>query len=166
MSGFVLDLATLRPGAEWLEVEAGARELDLSEEQWPGPVRGRLRLDRTGDRVTVHGTVSATARLECVRCLERFDAVLEVPLDVFADRTGTGRHPEDEEVLERDHEMAFHDGRNLDLRDFAREALLLEVPITPRCREDCRGLCPQCGANLNEGSCPHVSVAAHAPHHD
>jgi len=164
MSGFVLDLAALRPGAEWVEAEAMARDLELSESEWPGPIRGRLRVDRTGDRVTVRGSITATARFECVRCLEGFDLALDVPLDVFADRSGAGRHPEDEELLERDREMAFHDGRNLDLRAFVREALLLELPITPQCREGrCRGLCPQCGANLNEGPCPHVSATASAP---
>jgi uncharacterized protein len=49
--------------------------------------------------------------------------------------------------------MAFHDGRQLDLGGEARETLLLEIPIAPRCREDCRGLCPRCGADLNDGPC-------------
>ncbi len=160
MSGFILDLATLGPGAASVDVESQPRELDLPETQWPGPVRGQLRVERSGERVTVHGTVSATARLECARCVEPFDVDVEAPLDVFADRSGAGRHPEDEEALERDHYMTFHDGRNLDLRDEAREALLLEIPITPWCREDCRGLCPRCGANLNQGPCGHEGAAA------
>ncbi len=52
--------------------------------------------------------------------------------------------------------MKFHDGRRLDLREDARESLLLEIPIAPRCREDCAGLCPKCGADLNLGlhECP------------
>jgi uncharacterized protein len=49
--------------------------------------------------------------------------------------------------------MAFHDGRHLDVSEEAREVLILELPIAPRCREDCRGLCPRCGAELNEGPC-------------
>jgi uncharacterized protein len=50
--------------------------------------------------------------------------------------------------------MRFHDGRRLNLTEDAREALLLEVPMTPLCREDCAGLCPRCGAELNTG--PHA----------
>jgi len=49
--------------------------------------------------------------------------------------------------------MLFHDGRRLDLRETVREALLLELPITPVCREDCPGLCPKCGADLSLGPC-------------
>jgi uncharacterized protein len=52
--------------------------------------------------------------------------------------------------------MKFHDGRKLELSEAAREALLLEVPMAPRCREDCRGLCPVCGADRNVEPCPHV----------
>ena len=55
--------------------------------------------------------------------------------------------------LDRDDYRRFHDGRYLDLREDARAALLLEIPITPHCREDCRGLCPRCGADLNDGPC-------------
>jgi DUF177 domain-containing protein len=160
MSGFLLDLATLGPGATLLDVEGLPQDLDLPESTWRGPIHGRLRVERSGERVTLQGTVSATARLECVRCAEPFEVTIDAPLDVFADRSGTGRHPEDEEHLERDHYMTFHDGRQLDLSEHAREALLLEIPITPRCREDCRGLCPRCGANLNEGPCGHEGAAA------
>jgi uncharacterized protein len=44
-------------------------------------------------------------------------------------------------------------GEHLDLRPLVRDALLLELPIAPLCRDDCRGLCPTCGADLNEGTC-------------
>jgi uncharacterized protein len=72
-------------------------------------------------------------------------------LTVYADRLGSSRRLEHD--LERDDYMKFHDGRQLDLREDAREALLLELPITPRCREECRGLCPKCGTDLNPGPC-------------
>ena len=80
--------------------------------------------------MTVRGSVAATARLECVRCLAGFDLPLQVPLAVFAERAGSGR-ARDEEALERDDYMKFHDGRQLDLRDDAREVLLLELPMGP-----------------------------------
>jgi len=74
---------------------------------------------------------------------------------VYAERTGSASRDE-QAALERDDYMLFHDGRRLDLRETVREALLLEVPITPHCREDCPGLCPKCGAELSQGSheCP------------
>jgi uncharacterized protein len=151
MSGFIINLATLAAGASRLEARATAEELQLLPAEWPGGVDASFGLDRTGDLVSVRGQLRSSARLECVRCLRTFDLPLAVDLTVVADRAG-GRDRL-EEQLEADDYMMFHDGRQLDLREQAREALLLELPITPHCREDCRGLCPRCGADLNEGSC-------------
>jgi uncharacterized protein len=151
MPGFIINLAVLKPGRSRVEAEADAQTLDLPGAEWPGPVQGHLNVERTGDQVTVTGKVQAVARLECVRCLKIFDRPVEVDLTVFADRSGSS--PRLEEDLERDHYMKFHDGRQLDLRDETREALLLELPITPHCQEACRGLCPRCGSDLNLGPC-------------
>lgn len=150
MSGFIINLAALRPGLSRVGVSASAAELDLPGD-WPEQVEAELQVDRTHDRVTVRGPVQATARLECVRCLKTFDLPVRVELEVFADRSGSARGIEAD--LERDDYMKFHDGRQLDLRESTRELLLLEMPITPRCREECRGLCLTCGADLNLGAC-------------
>jgi len=152
ISSFVLDLATLPIGAFGLEVESGAGELGLTEADWSGPIRGNLVVQRNGDKVTVHGSLEATGRLECVRCLRVYDAPVRAPFDAFAERAGTSSRREETE-LDRDDYMRFHDGRRLDLREDVREALLLELPMSPRCRDDCAGLCPRCGADLNEGPC-------------
>jgi uncharacterized protein len=151
MSGFIINLAALRPGLSRVGASASAADLDLPSGEWPGPVQAELLVDRTHDRVTVRGPVQATARLECVRCLRTFDLPVRVELEVFADRSGSARGLEAD--LERDDYMKFHDGRQLDLRKETRETLLLEMPITPRCREECRGLCATCGADLNQGPC-------------
>lgn len=151
MSGFVINLGTLPQGASTLEVRGEAAELDLVPADWPGEVQARLNLDKTGELVSVRGRIQAAARLECVRCLRIFDLPVDVTMQVVADRGGGPRRLEAD--LEADDYMKFHDGRQLDLREEAREALLLELPITPHCRQDCRGLCPRCGADLNEGPC-------------
>jgi uncharacterized protein len=152
MSRFAIDLGSLRQGSTPVELEAAAQDLDLPSGDWVGPVRGAFDVEKTGEKVTVRGLVSATARLECVRCLAEFDLPVRAPLEVFAERAGGGR-TRDEAELERDDYMKFHDGRQLDLRADARELLLLELPMVPHCREDCRGLCPRCGADLNAGPC-------------
>jgi uncharacterized protein len=152
MSRFAIDLGSLRQGRTQVELEVDARELDLPEDGWAGAIRGAFDVEKTGEKVSVRGAVTATARLECVRCLEAFDRPVRVALEVFAERAGTGR-ARDEAELERDAYMRFHDGRQLDLREEAREVLLLELPMSPHCREDCRGLCPKCGADRNEGPC-------------
>lgn len=153
MSGFHINLATLPPGTSRLEVDAAPAGLGLPEGEWPSPVRAGLSLDKAGEQVTVRGKVRTAARLECVRCLKTFDLAVETDLVVHADRAGRSRHVVEEDDLERDDYMKFHDGRTLDVSEEVREALLLEIPMAPRCREDCRGLCPRCGADLNEGPC-------------
>jgi uncharacterized protein len=152
MSSFAIDLGSLREGRTPVELEAAAPDLDLPQDDWAGPIWGQLEVEKTGENVTVRGSVAATARLECVRCLATFDRPIQVPLAVFADRAGGGRRG-DEAALARDDYMKFHDGRRLELGDEARELLLLELPMSPRCRDDCRGLCPRCGADLNAGPC-------------
>lgn len=153
MSGFHINLATLPAGTSRLEVEASPAGIGLSEGAWPEAIRIGLSLDKAGEQVTVRGIVRTAARLECVRCLKTFDLAVETDLVVYADRAGTSRHVVEEDDLERDDYMKFHDGRMLDVGEEVREALLLEIPMAPHCREDCRGLCPRCGADLNEGPC-------------
>ncbi len=152
MTDFILDLATLKPTLNRVEVEATAQEVGLPEAEWRGRITGALRVEKSGSRVSVRGLVGSSARLECVRCLNEFDFPVEVELSLFADQSGKSDRRE-EEALERDDYMLFHDGRRLDLRETVREMLLLELPITPHCREDCPGLCPKCGADLNVGPC-------------
>jgi uncharacterized protein len=151
MSGFIIHLAAVGPGRSRAEEEADPKALGLPAAEWPEPVRGVFDIERTGSQVTVMGKLHAVARLECVRCLRTFDRPIEADLTVFADRTSSARRLEED--LERDHHMKFHDGRQLDIREEAREALLLELPITSHCQEACRGLCPRCGADRNLGPC-------------
>ena len=160
MSGFIIDLAALAQGHSRIEARAPATALGLPGDVWPGEVCAELEAERNGDKLTLQGRVQTSARLECVRCLRSIEKPFEVELFVYADRAGRSRRGE-EDLLERDHEMRFHDGRQLDLREEAREALLLELPMAAHCSDDCRGLCPRCGADLNQG--PH-DCPAPAPH--
>lgn len=157
MSGFVINVGILPSGVSRADEEAAPRDLELPEAEWSGTVRGSLEIEKTGESISVRGRLDATARLDCVRCLETFELPLDVPFEAFAERSGTASRHE-QEALERDSHMLFHDGRRLDLRAQVREHLMLEVPIAPRCREDCAGLCPRCGADLNLG--PHDCPAA------
>jgi uncharacterized protein len=155
MTGFVLDLSTLRPAMDRVEAEGSASDVGLSQPEWREQVRGSFTVEKSGERVSVRGAVRSRAHLECVRCLREFDLPLEAPLVVYAERSGSTSRDE-QDALERDDHMLFHDGRRLDLREVVREAMLLELPITPLCREDCPGLCPRCGAELALGAhvCP------------
>lgn len=152
MTDFILDLATLKPTFDLVEVEAPARDVGLPDSEWRGDIRAAFRVERSGSRVSVRGMLRSTVQLACVRCLKEFDVDVEVAYSVFADQSGKSARDE-EDQLKRDDYMLFHDGRRLDLRESVRETLLLELPISPHCREDCPGLCPKCGSDLNLGPC-------------
>jgi uncharacterized protein len=83
----------------------------------------------------------------CRRCLKPLSGKLHCEVrELYRRRTPSEAGHEDEDT----YPLA---GEQLDLRPLVRDALLLELPLAPLCRPDCRGLCPTCGADLNEGEC-------------
>jgi len=113
-----------------------------------GPVRVEGRLSPAGQsRFYLSGRMSGTAAMECRRCLT--DVIKEVNDELHAVFAPTGdTEVDDPDVFEFDPQA-----RDLDLRPAVRESWLLAVPAFAECREDCKGLCPTCGADLNEGDC-------------
>ena len=116
----------------------------------------RTRVEGTivprGGRLLLGARVESDMTLECSRCLGEFDLRLGAEFDLVFHKEERARLPEgmDEEdfVLLTD----ANEGR-YDILPRVREAILLELPIRFLCNEDCKGLCPACGANLNETTC-------------
>jgi uncharacterized protein len=118
-----------------------------------GEVHLRGRIVRNGRVANLAGRLDAKVRLSCARCLEPFDVTVggEFALRLIADEPG----PEAGRVPDADGDEAlFHapEGR-VDLREIATEQIYLSLPMKPVCREDCKGLCPACGANRNVDEC-------------
>lgn len=117
------------------------------------PVRGKVKLTRTKSGVLAHASAEGEVVVECVRCLTGYAQPVEVEFDeeyhaTVNVTTGTPLpEPEDDEAFR------INSNHLLDLGNAIREYALLALPIAPTCREDCRGLCPHCGTNLNEASC-------------
>src|SRR5215831_570199 len=86
MEVLTLDLATFPAGASQVVVEARPDQIGLDSETWTGPVKGRLRVEKSGDQVTVRGELEAVAHLECVRCLDPLEVTIRAPFQVFAER--------------------------------------------------------------------------------
>lgn len=120
---------------------------------------GRLkaRVDLVdGTTVHVRGTLSTRVLVDCGRCLERYAVPMEQELDLFylpREKERPQDEEEDVELTDRDVVVGYHDGHQLDLGDVVREQVFLSLPLKRLCREDCRGLCPTCGKNLNAGDC-------------
>jgi uncharacterized protein len=117
----------------------------------------RCNLERGDDRtVHVRGAVQARLRLECGRCLEPFQLPVSQDLDLFYLPHKADQDEEEEDEVElKDHEMvvAYYRDERLDLGEMLREQFILGLPMKRLCREDCRGLCPTCGANRNTAPC-------------
>jgi len=111
-----------------------------------------LDVDRRGDLLTIRGHVEADGGFVCSRCAVPVDRTLVAPLLVVAVRSGSDGE-EEEAALEQEGSILYHDGVEVDLAEPLREAVILEVPQVVLCRPDCKGLCPTCGADLNEGAC-------------
>ncbi len=137
-----------RPG-EWFREFGRGRE-DLPVEL--GPVEVSLKARRTGDTVYLEGTIETTVTADCCRCLE----AARLPLAAAFAYTGVPeeeRFAEERELRSEDLEVVFYTEDTLDLDPIVYEQILLQIPLKILCREDCRGLCPHCGANLNDGPC-------------
>ncbi len=104
-------------------------------------VRGQLLLTRTTRGVLARGQFSTKLEVECVRCLESFQLALIVPMEEMFTFSAAS---DPTYVI---------DERWLDLRQPLREQIMLALPMHSLCRPDCKGLCPNCGQNLNEGPC-------------
>lgn len=112
-----------------------------------GPVQVRGRLQATGDdRFYWHGSLRTVVAGTCRRCL----APVAVPVEV---EVGASFSREPDAADDPDTYAVPPDASQIDLRPAVREELLLAVPQYVLCREDCRGLCPRCGKDLNAGPC-------------
>ena len=106
-----------------------------------------------GDAFGVSGHVNARLELECGRCLEPFELPVEADFDLRYVPSIANSGNEEQEVGNEDLSVAFYREGMLDLVDLLREQFVLALPMKPLCGEDCRGLCPQCGTNLNKTQC-------------
>ncbi len=104
-----------------------------------------LRLESVMEGVLVSGTVTGPLTGECGRCLEPVSSTLEVELqELYAYPDSTSDTTADDDELSR------MEGDLLDLEPALRDAVVLALPLTPLCRQDCSGLCAECGERLDD----------------
>ncbi len=118
------------------------------------PFNGQLRLTRIGTGILVTGELETTVGLECTRCLSTFltttrfeiEEEFRPTLDIVSGARLVQEPDQDAATL-------IDERHILDLAEIIRQDLLLSLPPSPVCRPDCRGLCPYCGQNQNDGNC-------------
>ena len=131
-------------------------EIDLEEEgaRVSGEAAVRGGATRKGEQVRLRGEIKTEVELLCDRCAapERAPLAVEfdtsfIPLEVEAVKA------ENVELAAEDLLLSSYEGDAVDLDELVREQILLALPSRHLCREDCKGLCQKCGADLNAGAC-------------
>ncbi len=152
----LLDLNRLQGPREHVErtIQPSAFEPQDPEYRVTAPVVVSMDVAKSSaDTFAVTGRVTSRLELTCGRCLEPFDVHLDASFDLryvpHAANTGEGER----EIEEDDLTTAFYREGLLDIGDLLREQFQLALPMKPLCTDACRGLCPQCGANLNRTEC-------------
>lgn len=147
MKPFVVNVADLvnRPGARRRErVEGRLREPVVvvdSALRAEVPVVVDLVLEWVSDGLLATGTVEGAWEGPCRRCLRPVQGLLKAEVqELFESKHREG------ETYRLGHDF-------IDLEPLARESLVLDLPLAPLCGQDCLGLCPTCGADLNQGGC-------------
>jgi len=135
--------------------------------------KGLLNLLRTEENITINGEIQLELQATCDRCSLAF--AHPIKLEIFrhmipyfeSNTTALGSETiEKEEEIElntQDLDFSYYHNDEIDLDQVIAEELQLALPMIFICREDCRGLCPQCGKNLNESLCSCASVNEASP---
>jgi uncharacterized protein len=122
------------------------------------PVELVMDVSKAGaDAFEAVGRVKARLELECGRCLEPFALPIDAAFELrYVPQPAAGEveaGPEEREIEEDDLTVAYYSDGQLDIGDLLREQFQLALPMKPLCSDACRGICPECGANLNRTEC-------------
>jgi uncharacterized protein len=127
----------------WLTSELSETSVGLGEDG----LRFEGRLEPAGEGFLLRGTLHGTLTTSCARCLETARIAIDSPLAInFVEDAESSEDDLGDDVLPLEHGA-------IDIGPTIRDELLLAVPMSPICREDCAGICPTCGGNRNLTPC-------------
>lgn len=152
----IISLARMPPDGLVFKRQYEAGELDTREYDFelgePPLVDGHAM--RAGQDIRLRGEIKATISAPCDRCLNEVAITVGIPFDLFyAPANASADQAGERELRQRDLDFAVYENDQIDLDELVLEQLELSLPSRVLCREECRGLCPQCGADLNVEQC-------------
>jgi len=151
-----LDLNTLAEGSKELSFEVKPSELgtDPNLPEIKESVRVNITVFRTDSRILIEGTLETVAIMTCSRCLEsapvKVQGEMRYDFRSLAEETPSLK---EEEIAPEELDVEWYEGLEINLNDIVHQSLILNLPMQPLCSEQCQGLCPKCGTNLNLGKC-------------
>jgi uncharacterized protein len=150
-----LDVATIREGTARLDRQIAPDVMSREEDyRVLSPVVLEATVSRSRTKVAIAGQAATTLELSCSRCLEGFAVPVATSFDLTylpSDQAPSGSG--EVEVGDEDINTAYYQDGRIDLAELIHEQLYLVLPMKPLCKDDCRGLCPVCGANRNTTAC-------------
>ncbi len=155
LSTMIIDLGSVGAEAKVIERTFEVDEIDLSDEdvELTGPVEFVAGISKQATKTKLTGTIGTSISRDCIRCLEPVASDLAFEFETsFVDAENEDSST-DAEVSIEDLDISLVEDGKIDLADVVREQILLALPIQVFCKDDCKGLCPKCGANLNLIDC-------------
>ena len=116
----------------------------------PVVVAGRIRRK---NEVELRGRLVTKVAVACGRCLKSVEFPIEVEFTERFTAAVAWKDEEQHELQPEDLDLAVFDGQGIELDDLVKEEIMLAIPVRTLCQEQCQGLCPNCGTDLNAGSC-------------
>ena len=150
-----LDLTRYRQPVSHFARTFGPGEVasDADAYQIVAPVELEFDIHKDKDKFRLEGHLRTELELQCSRCLDPYRLAVDADFDQRYLPASAASTDPDREVQEDDLETSYYSDDQIDLAELMREQFYLALPMKPLCRDDCRGLCPQCGTNLNTGAC-------------
>lgn len=121
------------------------------------PIKTALRAIRIDDMIDVKGNVNTLVRLPCGRCLKEYETPLQSRFELtFVHRlpeTQEDDIPDEIEISAAAMGLVYFEGEEINLQDGIQEQVILALPVRALCSKSCKGLCSNCGKDLNQGNC-------------
>jgi len=125
--------------------------------KFAAPIGTILRVLRIDDMVEINGDIKTSVHLPCSRCLQPFQISLKSRFALtYMHRAADGIEDSEHQEVElsaEDMGIVYFQGEKINLKDTIQEQVVIEFPLRALCKQDCKGLCPKCGADLNESLC-------------
>src|ERR1700730_17337876 len=131
----------------------GSIDVHFSEPRQMEPLEGTASAELLEGQIRIAGNLETKIELVCARCLEPVVEEVSRTFDLFYAPLPKDQKPTVDQLKDDDTEIGFYQAEGLFLTDVIKEQVLLALPLKVICQSDCRGLCPNCGANLNHEEC-------------
>jgi uncharacterized protein len=138
------------------DLDFPAGEIDLGGLRQIGPLHteGQAELlPNTLGEIRIQGRIRGEIETDCDRCLEPVRRPINSGFDLFYRPNPGSTTPHELAIDEGEAEIGFYEDGGIELAEVIREHVLLSLPMQQICKEECQGICPQCGQNRNTGRC-------------